>query len=319
MMLPRQGAGVLSRGVGLRGFESHPPHQERYPLQAKVLEHAFWLKKEGYRESTIVSRVKLLAGLAKKSDLLDPESVKEAIARLEVTEARKENIVCVYGSFCRQNSLPFNPPRYHRVERLPFIPSESEVDQLIAGLGGKTTTFLQTIKETAGRPGEVWRLRWLDLDLEGRTITIAPEKNSNPRQFKVSIKLISMLSRLPKKNDYIFGGGDLENFSRWFFMKRLELARKLENPRMAKIGFKTLRHWKASTLYHQTRDILLVMRTLDHKDIRNTLVYTQLIDTRNDEYVCKTAKSLGEASELIESGYEFITEMEGIKLFWKRK
>jgi len=57
-------------------------------------------------------------------------------------------------------------------------------------------------------------------------------------------------------------------------MKRLELAKKLENARMAKIGFKTLRHWKASTLYHQTRDILLVMRTLGHKDIRNTLVYT---------------------------------------------
>jgi len=35
--------------------------------------------------------------------------------------------------------------------------------------------------------------------------------------------------------------------------------------------------------------------------------------------VCKTEKSLGEASELIESGYEFITEMEGIKLFRKRK
>ncbi len=206
---------MLSRGAGLRGFESHPPHQERYPLQAKVLEHGFWLKKEGYRESTIVSRVKLLAGLGRRANLLEPESVKEAIARLDVTEGRKELLVCVYGGFCRQNRLPFNPPRYHRIERLPFIPSESEVDQLIAGTGGKTTTFLQTIKETAGRPGEVWRLRWLDLDLEGQTITIAPEKNSNPRQFKVSTKLISMLSRLPKKTDYIFGGRDLDNFSRW--------------------------------------------------------------------------------------------------------
>ncbi len=310
---------MLSRGVGLRGFESHPPHQERYPLQAKVLEHAFWLKKEGYRESTIVSRVKLLGGLAKRADLLSPESVKEAIARLSVTESRKEVLVCVYGGFCRQNGLAFNPPRYHRIERLPFIPSESEVDQLIAGMGGKTATFLQTIKETAGRPGEVWRLRWIDLDLERQAITIAPEKNSNPRQFKVSTKLISMLSRLPRKNDFIFGGGDLDNFSRWFFMKRRTLAQNLGNPRIIKIGFKTLRHWKASTLYHSTRDILLVMRTLGHKDIRNTLVYTHLIDTRSDEYVCKMAKSLKEASELIESGYEYITEMDGLKLFKKRK
>ena len=139
------------------------------------------MKKEGYRESTIVSRVKLLAGLAKKANLLDPESVTIAVARLNVTEGRKENTVCVCGSFCRQNRLPFNPPKYHRIERLPFIPSESEVDQLIAGLGGKTTTFLQTIKETAGHPGGVWRLGWLDLDLEGQTIPIAPEKKSNPQ------------------------------------------------------------------------------------------------------------------------------------------
>ena len=88
---------------------------------------------------------------------------------------------------------------------------------------------------------------------------------------------------------------------------------------MAKIGFKTLRHWKASTLYHQTRDILLVMRTLGHKDIRNTLVYTHLIDTRDDEYICKTSKSLSEASSLIEAGFECVTELEGTKLFRKRK
>ena len=30
------GAGVLSRGVGLRGFKSHPPHQERYPVSPNL-------------------------------------------------------------------------------------------------------------------------------------------------------------------------------------------------------------------------------------------------------------------------------------------
>ena len=61
------------------------------------------------------------------------------------------------------------------------------------------------------------------------------------------------------------------------------------------------------------------MRTLGHKDIRNTLVYTQLIDTRNDEYVCKTAKSLAEAGTLIEAGFEYVTELDDVKLFRKRK
>ena len=81
------------------------------------------MKKEGYRESTIVSRVKLLARLARGAISLDPESVKEAIAGLVVTEARKENLVRVYGGFCRQNNLAFNQPRYHKIERLHFIPN----------------------------------------------------------------------------------------------------------------------------------------------------------------------------------------------------
>jgi len=310
---------VLSRGVGLRGFESHPPHQERYPLQGKVLEHAFWMKKEGYRESTIVSRAKLLAGLAKKADLLDPESVKEAIAQLKVTEGRKENIVIVYTLFCKQNSIQFIPPRYHRVDKLPFIPLEAEVDQLVAGMGPRYATYLQFLKESKARAGEVWGLKWIDLDLEARTVSITPEKGSMPRLLKLSGKLLAMLATLPRRNEYVFGGGDLDNFARWFYMKRKELAVKLCNPRIQRIGFKTYRHWGASNLYRQTRDILLVKQTLGHKDIRNTLVYTHLLNDLDSEWVCKTAKSLAEASSLIELGFDYVTDLDGTKLFRKRK
>ena len=43
------------------------------------------------------------------------------------------------------------------------------------------------------------------------------------------------------------------------------------------------------------------------------------MDTRDDEYVCKTAKSLAEAGSLIEAGFEYMTELDGVKLFRKRK
>jgi hypothetical protein len=66
--------------------------------------------------------------------------VKGAIANLAVSEARKEILVCVYSSFCKKNEIPFDAPRYHRVEKIPFVPLESEVDQLIAGLSGKYAT-----------------------------------------------------------------------------------------------------------------------------------------------------------------------------------
>jgi len=49
------------------------------------------------------------------------------------------------------------------------------------------------------------------------------------------------------------------------------------------------------------------------------LKYTQLVTFENDDYVCKTAKNLKEATELIEAGFEYVTEIERYKLFRKRK
>src|SRR6266480_7388472 len=105
-------AGVLSRGVGLRGFESHPPHHTGYPVSngpgPGENTPVRMAPQEGrYRERTITSRVKLLNGLSRRADLFNPEAVKGAIARLDVTEGRKEILVCVYGSLCRLNNIPF--------------------------------------------------------------------------------------------------------------------------------------------------------------------------------------------------------------------
>ena len=289
------------------------------PDREKILQYAWHLKKEGYRERTITSRVKLLNGLSRRADLFNPEAVKGAIARLDVTEGRKEILVCVYGSLCRLNNIPFLPPRYQRVERLPFIPQETEIDQLIAGTSRKCSVYLQFLKETGARAGEAWNLRWIDLEFERMAVTLIPEKGSNPRQIKVSSKLFAMLNQLPRRHERVFGPGKLDHFARWFYVKRRDVSQRLGNPRIRRIGFKTLRHWRASTLYHKTRDILLVQRTLGHKDIRNTLVYTHLIDLNEDDFACKAARTLDEASKLIEVGFDFVTEFDGVKLFRERK
>lgn len=72
-------------------------------------------------------------------------------------------------------------------------------------------------------------------------------------------------------------------------------------------------------LYHKTKDILYVKQQMGHKKIETTLVYTQLIDFKDDEYVSATAKSLKEACDLIEAGFDYVTEMGDVKIFRKRK
>jgi hypothetical protein len=44
-----------------------------------------------------------------------------------------------------------------------------------------------------------------------------------------------------------------------------------------------------------------------------------MISFEEDEYICKVAKTLKEAAELIKSGFEYITDFENAKLFRKRK
>jgi hypothetical protein len=71
--------------------------------------------------------------------------------------------------------------------------------------------------------------------------------------------------------------------------------------------------------YHRTKDILYVMQLLGHKSIKNTLVYTHLVDFGGDEFVCKTARNVEEAKALVEGEFDYVTDVDDVKLFRKRK
>jgi hypothetical protein len=62
------------------------------------------------------------------------------------------------------------------------------------------------------------------------------------------------------------------------------------------------------------------MKVLGHKNIKNTLVYTQLANFKDHDYVSKVAKTADEACILIEAGFEHVcTTPDDIMLFRKRK
>jgi hypothetical protein len=64
---------------------------------------------------------------------------------------------------------------------------------------------------------------------------------------------------------------------------------------------------------------LYTKQQLGWKKLETALFYLQCVDFGSEEYHSATAKSVEEAQELIEEGFEYVTEMESIKLFRKRK
>ncbi|MEM2130093.1 MAG: site-specific integrase, partial [Candidatus Bathyarchaeia archaeon] len=132
--------------------------------------------------------------------------------------------------------------------------------------------------------------------------------------------LASMLKSLRRRNEFVFQNGKLHHFEDGFRMQRKRIAYKLSNPRINLITFKTLRHFKATMEYHRTKDILHVMQLLGHRSIKNTLVYTHLVNFESDEYVSKIAKTGEEACKLIEAGFDYVcTTPDQLMVFRKRK
>jgi integrase len=274
--------------IGLAGATAKPD------VLGKIVQYAAWMERQRYSEATIKLNLSCLRALiANEADLLYPENVKEIVAKTKSWgESRKRNIINAYSLFLKLNGIHWEKPKCHIQRKFPFIPKEEEIDALIAGCGKKTATFLQLLKETAMRSGEAKRIKWSDVDFERRIVRLnLPEKGSNPRIWRVSPKLIAMLNALPRKTEKIFGNGPITSTKMTFMRSRRRLANKLQNPRLLKISFHTLRHWKATMLYHETGDIYYVQRFLGHKSISNTEIYIHIANTifesRSDEFTVR--------------------------------
>jgi integrase/predicted RNA-binding Zn-ribbon protein involved in translation (DUF1610 family) len=302
--------------------------QAQIDVKGDIINFLWWMEKQGYaHESIRGAGSSLRALIARGANLGDPETIKEALAREQKwSQARRRNVINAYTIFLKFKGLQWEKPKCNVTRKFPFIPTEQEIDALIAACPTTVSTFLQLLKETAMRSGEAKRLLWTDIDFERRTVVLnEPEKNSLPRIWNASSKLLSMLNALPRKSLKVFGDGPINSMKTTFIKARRRLAIKLQNPRLTQIHFHTLRHWKATIEYHRTKDLLHVMAFLGHKKSDNTLIYVQLDEKLfkdwDDNFITKIAHNVREACALIETGFDYVTGEynDGGKIFRKRK
>jgi hypothetical protein len=95
---------------------------------------------------------------------------------------------------------------------------------------------------------------------------------------------------------------------------------KMCKPELDRIQLKSLRNYSGAQYYYKTQDPIGVMRHLRHKRLETTMHYLRGITTDGEqEWTCKTATNVKEATDLIEHGFQYVTEIDGTKLFKKRK
>jgi integrase/predicted RNA-binding Zn-ribbon protein involved in translation (DUF1610 family) len=294
--------------------------------KGKQLQYAWTMQQQGYASDTIRSNSSCLRALiARGANLADPETVKTALAREQKwSPNRRRNVINAYTLLLKFNGATWTKPKCKVTRKFPFIPTEQELDALIAGSHKKNATFAQVLKETAMRSGEAKRLQWTDIDREKRIITLnEPEKGSNPRMWKVSTTLMEMLNALPKTSEQVFPGS-LKSMKGTFIDTRKRLAATLQNPRLQRVSFHTFRHWKATMLYHQTKDPYYVQHFLGHKSLSSTEIYINIEHTlfeagANDEFTVKVAEKPEEIKALLELGFEYVLQKDSLIFLRKRK
>ena len=61
------------------------------------------------------------------------------------------------------------------------------------------------------------------------------------------------------------------------------------------------------------------MKSVGHKNIANTFIYTQLVEFESDEYCSAVASNVDEAKKLIEAGFEHVCSHNVTMLFRRIK
>jgi integrase len=282
------------------------------------------MKKNAYADTTIKATGKRLRSLQGNCNLKDPENVKAYIGNKKCSSGFKETLIETYDILMRCLNQEWQKPFYQRYDKLPKIPSEEKINMLISNARTRMALFLSMSKDLGTRPIELTWLQVKDINLENGIVNITSAKHCVGRALKLKANTLEMLKKYVNRkglnqDDRIFPT-ESENISNAYRKLRNALAKKLQDPTIQQIRLYDFRHYYATMEYHKTKDLLHVKARLGHKDLRTTLRYTQLLETlENDEYHCKTANNIKEATQLIENGFEYVTEIDGTKLFKKRK
>jgi integrase len=294
---------------------------DKETIKGLLVKYIYWLEKENYYKDSVYPN--LLHTLAKSgANLFDPEDVKTRIAKQPWKDGVKRLAVYAYDAMTKMLNIEWTKPKYKPGDTLPFVPDETELDQLIAATQSRRlAAYLQTLKETFADPGEILGLEWIDIDSKHNIVTINhPVKGHNAGQATVSTKLIAMLNALPKTSERVFPT-TYNSIYLSFTRVRKRAARQMQNPRLLKIRFTTFRHWGGTMLAYYTHgNVLKVKELLRHKSIQNTMKYIHMVHFKDpEEFEVASATTAEEVKQLAAAGFEKVDEIHGIHVFRRPK
>lgn len=174
-------------------------------------------------------------------------------------------------------------------QRVRFL-THGEIEKLIKAAVPHLRPIIQTALRTGMRRGEILKLKWDQVNLPARIITVTHTKNQEGKQIPIDKVLHPLLSERPSRShsEYVFPnrkGKPYRDVKR-SFPAAVQLA-GIKNFR-----FHDLRPTFASHLVMNGADLATVKELLGHKDIKMTLRYSHLSPAHKERTIALIEKAL---------------------------
>jgi integrase len=282
------------------------------------------MKKNNKSDYTINFTRKALSYLGKHTSLEEPEAVKMLIAELESSDGYKRNLCIAYNKYCKFYNINWTMPKYREPAKNIALPTKEKIKMLIADAGYVLSTKLALSMGTGLRPVELMRLKVKDLDLDHKTVNPTTAKHGNPRTLPISESLKQKLEEhITRENlkpdELLFKGKGADHYGKQYRVMRNRLADKLKDPTIRNIRLYDLRHYFCTKKLNDIGNPYTVMVLMGHTKLTTTQRYMHLLNYNDDEWTTAGATTFKEATKLVESGFQYVTTIEGIQLFKRRK
>jgi integrase len=243
---------------------------------------------------------------------------------MKASNDSKNKFAYAYKRYCDVNSIQWNKPYYKVVEITPLIPSTQNVQAIINNASIDYVTIFTLEAEIGCSPEELHRIKLKDIDQERGALSVTGVKGHASKNYPLKKQTATMLREYVARHqkEHLFPKAHTQSQMWQKFRERA--ARKLSNPELRKIQLRNLRNYSGEQFYKNlpVRDPIALMQHFRHKKLETTMHYIRAIVLdyeEDDQWISRTSTTIEEDAKLIENGFQYITERNGIKLYRKRK
>ncbi len=208
--------------------------------------------------------------------------------------------------FC--SYLAFVPARlgkpcpFQLVDRFPeqrqprYVPPEEDFWAVYGVAEGQDRVMLLSFLFLAARRGEIFRLKWSDIDFAGNTVTLWTRKRAGgdleadpvPMVGRLKQVLLAWWEHRPIKAEFVFVNLDDTPFCKQYqgfpFTSRQHMMRRLcQKAGVREFGFHAIRHLTASIMYREGQPVAVIQAVLRHKSPQTTTRYLQSLGLKQTQ------------------------------------